>query len=498
MMGESSGSVDAGDMEKTSAQIQRALGDLDRQLPGRVGRIGSAAWESARTVFAPAGRHRSPIASVRPADRSEVARVIAWAAEAGVTVSPRSGGHAFDGFAVQDDTILLDLRQLDEARLDDDGSLAVMPGVTNLGVAKLLGPKDLAVPVGDCPTVAFGGLVTGGGFGYGGRLFGLTCDHLVEATVALPDGSLVRATAKERPDLLWACRGGGGAAGVVTDFLLDTRPVPLITTISIGWPWARAREAFAAYAECSRAAPAELDLKLKLRTTGADRFFDAASAGPADAEPGIPLLHIDGEYIGRRTDAEEVLHPLTRHAAAASVDIREQPFHEAEARLTPLAIAMDPAPATIRPARVASDFAIDQIDDAGAEAIIGFLETLQGEPEFRGGGVIIEPSGGEIARTRPDAAAFVHRHATLLIEWEMFYDIPCDAATRTRHDDLLAVTREAMGGRLTGGRYVNYADVLDTPETWWGDNLARLRQIADDVDPERVIASRLNRPPARE
>ena len=454
-----------------------------------------ADWETGRNVFAPIGRRRSPIASVRPADRFEVAKVLAWAAEAGMTVSPRSGGHAFDGFAVQDDTILLDLRQLDEARLDDDGSLAVMPGATNLGVAKLLGPKDLAVPVGDCPTVGFGGLVTGGGFGYGGRLFGLTCDHLVEATVALPDRSLVRATETERPDLLWACRGGGGAAGVITDMLLDTRPVPVITTISIGWPWARAREAFALYAECSNAAPAELDLKLKIRTTGADRFFDTASPGPAEAEPGVPLVHIDGEYIGRRADAEEALAPLTGHASAASVDIREQSFHEAEAHLAPLAILRDPAPATIRPTRIASDFSVAQIDGIGAEAIVRLVDTLQYGPEFRGGAVLVEPSNGRIAAVPCEAAAFAHRQATVMIQWEIFYDIPFEPAARARQDALLAGAREAMGTRLTGGRYVNYADVLlDTPETWWGGNLARLREIARDVDPNGVIACRLNRP----
>jgi hypothetical protein len=40
------------------------------------------------------------------------------------------------------------------------------------------------------------------------------------------------------------------------------------------------------------------DLKLKFRTTGAERFLNMASEGPPDAVPGVPSVHIDGQYLG--------------------------------------------------------------------------------------------------------------------------------------------------------------------------------------------------------
>ncbi len=474
-------------------RLDSALKDLERRLPGRVAAPGSPGWESARQVFAWVGRRRSPLASVRPADRSEVAAVLAWASDAGVKVSPRSGGHAFDGFSIQDDTILLDLRDLNQATLRPDGRFEVMPAVTNIGVAEVLGPKDRALPVGDCPTVGLGGLITGGGFGYAGRLFGLTCDLLVEATVARPDGSLVRAAADENADLFWACRGGGGTAGVVTDMVLETHPVARITTVSIAWRWAEAHEALALHARCIGEAPRKLDLKLKIRTTGADRFFDTASAGVEGSDAGTPLVHLDGEYMGARAEAEELLRPLLTHSAVISSDIQEQSFHDAEATLTPLGILADPAPATIRPCRVASDFTADQFDGDGAETIIRFVEALQNDPDLHGGAVIVEPSGGRIAEIPTDSSAFAHRHAANLVEWEMFYDLPLTDDMRARHDDLLGRTRSDLGDRLTGGRYVNYADMLDTPEHWWGANLPKLEDIARKTDPSAVVASRLNR-----
>jgi FAD/FMN-containing dehydrogenase len=475
--------------------FERELADLARRLPGRVSLPGTAGWEAARLVFAPAGRRRRPVASVRPANRDEVAAVLFWADQAGIKVSPRSGGHAFDGFTVRDETVLIDLRELNSAVLRSDGYLQAMPAVTNMDIANVCSPHDRAVPVGDCPTVALGGLVTGGGFGYAGRLFGLTCDHLVEATVALPDGSLVRAAGDENADLLWACRGGGGSAGVVTDMVLETRRVPRITVFTITWRWTHAVEAVALHAACMNTAPHELDLKLKFRTTGADRFVDAASAGTPDSEPGTPLVHLDGQYLGGRADAEDLLAPLLRHPAAISSDIREQSFHDAEVSLVPLSMINEPAPPTLRPMRVASDFAAGPLNGDAGEVIVGVVDALQHAPDLHGGGVIIEPSGGRIAEPPTDTAAFFHRHTTALIQWELFHDLPLKPAVRERLDAVLTQARAALGDRLTGGRYLNYADRLDTPEHWWGANLPRLRDIALATDPNGTIACRLNTDP---
>ena len=41
----------------------------------------------------------------------------------------------------------------------------------------------------------------------------------------LADGRMVRADARENPDLFWALRGAGGNFGIVTAFELDAYPV---------------------------------------------------------------------------------------------------------------------------------------------------------------------------------------------------------------------------------------------------------------------------------
>lgn len=83
-----------------------------------------------------------------------------------------------------------------------------------------------------------------GGFGFLGRLHGLSIDNLVEAEVVLADGRVVIASETEHPgqsgdifpvraidripDLWWAIRGAGPALGVVTRYKARAFPVPVV------------------------------------------------------------------------------------------------------------------------------------------------------------------------------------------------------------------------------------------------------------------------------
>lgn len=101
-----------------------------------------------------------------------------------------------------------------------------MSAATDLyAVHQALAGESRAIPTGSCPTVGVAGLTLGGGLGADSRHAGLTCDALKSATVVLPGGDAVSASADDHAELFWALRGGGGGNFGVTD-IDDVREVP--------------------------------------------------------------------------------------------------------------------------------------------------------------------------------------------------------------------------------------------------------------------------------
>ena len=84
-----------------------------------------------------------------------------------------------------------------------------------------------AVVGGTCDSVGAAGCWLGGCYGTFSRAYGSGATNLLAARVALPDGSIVRATACENSDLFFALRGGGGGVvGAVVELTARAHPAP--------------------------------------------------------------------------------------------------------------------------------------------------------------------------------------------------------------------------------------------------------------------------------
>ena len=154
---------------------------------------------------------RHPAVLVRCSNAADVARCIAFPRAHGAPIAVRGGGHNGGGLGVVDDGLVIDLSGMADVVVDRESTACESGGGCTWGqVDQATAEHGRATPSGIISTTGVGGLTRGGGLGHLTRRFGLTIDSLLSADVVLADGSQVRASADERPDLFWALRGGGG------------------------------------------------------------------------------------------------------------------------------------------------------------------------------------------------------------------------------------------------------------------------------------------------
>ncbi|BCJ43388.1 hypothetical protein GCM10010168_43020 [Actinoplanes ianthinogenes] len=165
-------------------------------------------------------RGGAPGLVLQPVDVEQAATALAFAREQEVPLAVRSGGHGISGRSTNDGGIVIDVGRLNAIEIlsTADRLIRVGPGARWKEVAAALAPHGWALSSGDYGGVGVGGLATAGGIGWLAREHGLTIDRMRAAELLLADGTLVRTSETENPDLFWAVRGAGANFGIVTAF----------------------------------------------------------------------------------------------------------------------------------------------------------------------------------------------------------------------------------------------------------------------------------------
>jgi hypothetical protein len=155
----------------------------------------------------------------------EVAEAVVFAAQKKLPIAVKSCGHSMEGFSCNDHGMVINLSSMNRIEILGNGRIKVQPGCTLVQLYDTLLPEGLILPAGSCATVGIGGLTLGGGYGLFARKYGLTCDHLLEAT--LVDGQGNVHSTRDDAGLLWALKGGGtGNFGIVTEMIFHTQKAP--------------------------------------------------------------------------------------------------------------------------------------------------------------------------------------------------------------------------------------------------------------------------------
>ncbi|WP_328524087.1 FAD-binding oxidoreductase [Kribbella sp. NBC_00359] len=442
--------------------MNSAVETLRREFGGDIIEPGDAEYAATSgSILAPG----SPAYVVRPGSVADVQAAVRFAADTGLELSVRGGGHAFAGFGTNDDGVVIDLGKLAAVEvIDKDRHLVRIGGGATWGqVTAALAPHSLAISSGDTRSVGVGGLTLSGGLGWKVRKYGLALDNVVAAEVVTADGDVVRATAEENPELFWALRGGGGNFGIVTAFEFAAHLTTDVFHGKIAFPAAEAAEVLQGWADYLRTAPEEL--------TSIVNFANPFLGGPN--APVDVVVAFDSDDADR---AAEALDPIRRLGTVIADDVVLKPYADV------LEDGAVPPPGIQLVTRSAF---------ADKESVPDVLRILAEVGASEHPPVIsVRSVGGAVSRVPDDATAYAHRQAELMFVTTTIGPAPVIEAGRP--------ALEAIWARLAPhatGAYANFlasATEDDVAAVYPAETYERLAAVKREYDPGNLFTRNHN------
>lgn len=436
---------------------------LSTALGGKVLLPDSPQFAGAKQVFNTNYNGLTPAAVVTPTSAADVQKAMAFAAAHNLKVAPRSGGHSYIGASTATGAMVLDLRQLPgDANYDAaTGQVTVTPATSLYTMHRTLAAAGRGVPTGTCPSVGAAGHALGGGMGAQSRHAGLLCDQLTSASVVLPSGQAVTASAASNPDLFWALRGGGGGNfGVTTSLTFATFPTKDVDVVNLNFPPQSFAQVLVGWQNWLRTA-------------------DQNSWALADAT-------VDSMGMHCRILATCPAGSGNSAAAAITQAVGLQPSGTENHTFNYLDLVNYLAVGNLNPSPLGYVGGSDVFTTVDAGVAQGIASAVNAFP--RGAGrmlAIMHALDGALATVAPGATAFPWRRQSALVQWYVETGDPA-AATNWLNTAHQAVQQYSVGG------YVNYIEANQSPSRYFGPNLSRLSAVRQKYDPGRVMFSGLN------
>jgi FAD/FMN-containing dehydrogenase len=461
-------------MSTHRARTLPSIAHLRGMVAGRVIGPDDSDYDQARTLFY-GGFDRRPAVIVRVTYPDDVARVVELAAETGLDLAVRSGGHSVAGHSVVDGGIVLDLSGMKELEIDPNGRTAwAETGLTAGEYSVAAGAHGLVTGFGDTGSVGIGGITLGGGVGYLARKHGLTIDDLLAADVVTADGRLLRTDADHHPDLFWAIRGGGGNFGVATRFHYRLHELPAVVGGMLFLP--ATPETIAGFMADAEAGPEELSAILNVMPAPPMPFLP-------EEQHGRLLIMALMCFLGSPEAGERALAPFRALAEPVADLLRPMAYHE----------IYPPEQEDFHPTAASFTMFMDTVGLGIAKTIVERLEAS--DASLRA--VQLRVLGGAMARVPAEATAFAHRSSRIMTNVAAFYEGPEDQAARQAWvDDIAARLRQSDEGAYVG--FLGDEGEERVRAAYPGSTWDRLREVKAQYDPGNLFRLNQNIPPAND
>lgn len=414
------------------------------------------------------GYHKRPRLAVFPGTRDEVIAVVRALHAAGLAWVARGAGTGLSGGALADGVVLLGLHRLKRIlSIDAERRLAVVePGVVNANLTKAAAAYGLhyAPDPSSQTACTIGGNVAENAGGPHCLKYGVTLNHVMAATVVLPDGETLTLRVPDDDaaalDLMGAFVGSEGCFGVALDVTVRLTPNPeairtMLADFSSVDDAARATSAIIA----EGIVPAALEL-MDAATIAAVEASVYAAGYPTDCAA-VLLVEVDGAEAGLDDDAEAVAR-ICRACGARDVRTARDPADRA--RLWQGRKKAFGAMGRVAPHLAVQDAVVPRTKLASVLAgiaAIGSRHRLHVCNVFHAGDGNLHPN------------------------------IPYDADDPDEHARVHAAMKEIMelciaeGGTITGEHGVGFDKLPHMEKLFPGDSLDAMCRLRDAFDPLR-------------
>lgn len=435
---------------------------LATELDGTLLRPGDDGYVAAVRTFDPRRDVLRPLAIARVAGPADVAAVFAFCRRYAISPRPRAGGHSYVGASTGTGVMVIDTGGLRAIHYDAGSkTVTIGPGVRLGDLHAVLDQHGRTIPTGTCPTVGAAGLTLGGGIGTESRLYGLTADALIRATMVGPAGHTHQPAADNDRELFWGLRGGGGGNfGIVTRLSYQTRPALPGTIFRLGWGHRDNHRVLLGWQERLAHMPRHSWANLHLDTGGGTVFPSITGVcwgSGASAEISALLNAIGKQPLSRQVFRESHAGAMSWFAGGAN-GYRRQSWY------------------------AGSDVVGRTISSGRAYEIIRAVGSWNGSG---GAAAIFDPLGGAVSDPQVDDTAFRWRNAHATVQWYAGLS-DTSAGNLNRAADWVARCHDAAGPCSVGG-YVNYLEPHRELSSYYGDNYARLVALNRRYDPDHVL-----------
>jgi FAD binding domain/Berberine and berberine like len=459
---------------------ENALAKFVARMDGRVMFSGQPGYEVGRKNWIGRLDPRCPAMIVYCSTAADVAISVAFARNHDLSIAVRAGGHSLSGDSFCQGGMVVDVSRMKNIGVDGKHRIACADAGLTVGeFDRATQPLWLATVLGECSSVGVAGYTLGGGLGRLMGKHGAGCDKLLSAELINADGTPIRASAEENPDLFWAICGGGGNFGIVTSLEYQLHHVGLTLAGSLTYPLSRVREVLTFLDDYMANIPDELDI-----------VIDIGNPDLMTLSPGVtqPIVNLSLCYCDDPQKGEAAINPLRSFLKPLADTVRVMSYFEAQAL------------ANIQPM---ANF----VSTGGMIALeTGFIERLGPDLINTVAAFISEPPPyfwicmehylhGAVCRPASDHLAFGLRRpgycSRILSAWRgPNADVSTEWVER-----LTAALRPFAGGAM----YLNYLTASAGEagvRTAYGSNYDRLAAVKGKYDPTNFFNSNRNIQPA--